>query len=113
MAEINQTKLAIATIRLLINSNAQIAHQESGGITDEYIIGDRETVRYSVAFNNSTKKYEICIGLGTQELHVVCSETANTQTGGKIKKTFDEVAAAFGNQTTHSRLQNNRYDHAI
>ena len=42
MAEINQTKLAIATIRLLINSNAQIAHQESGGITDEYIIGDRE-----------------------------------------------------------------------
>ena len=102
MAEVNQTKLAIATIQLLINSNAQIAHQESSGITDEYIIGDRKTVRYSVVFNHSTKKYEILMGLGTQESHVVCSETDNTKTGQEIKKTFNAVAAAFDMQMTRS-----------
>lgn len=102
MAEINQTEFAIATIRLLIDSNAKIAHQTSGGITDEYKIGDRKTIRYSVGFNHSTKKYEIGMGLGAQESHVVCSEANNTQTGQKIEKIYKDVAAAFNMQMTRS-----------
>ena len=108
MAGKNQTELTIATIRLFISLNAQIACHESDGGFKEYVIGDSKTVRYSVGFNRSTNKYEICI-----DSNVICSETDNTLVGREIKKLYDEMAAAYGNQMTHSRLQNNRYDHAI
>ena len=111
MAEINQTALMIATMKLLVKSNAKITHRESGN-TNTYTIGSKE-VHYSVSFNNSTKKYEIRMGPGTQKSQVVFNGTEFATDGQELKKLYNDASASFDIQIIRSLFPQNNHNYNL
>lgn len=110
MSKINQTALVIATMKLLVKSNAKITHRESGN-TNTYTIGSKE-VHYSVSFNNSTKKYEIRIGLA-QESQVVFNGTEFAADGQEVNKLYNDISATVGIQIIRSLFPQNNHNYNL